>query len=99
MADDRLTPEEQAVIEAAVKFASCTVGRGDLGRPLIEAVDAYRKATAPPEPPEPFQMLMAYHPQATDPYPKATYRDIDIFRDMVHGQLWRCTVTPVERVR
>lgn len=97
--DDRLTPEERAVIEAALALASQpgmdTAQVADI-RSVRRAVTAYRKATAPPEP---FERYMAkYGPdwgayQGIDPDYWADVSGAD------GAETWRVQITPIERVR
>lgn len=95
--DDRLTPEERAVIDAAMAYTDTDIGTVDaaLGR-LDDAVIALRKATAPPEP---FERYMAkYGPdwgayQGIDPDYWADVSGAD------GAETWRVQITPIERVR
>lgn len=97
--DDRLTPEERAVIEAAVDWRSQPGDHTAItarDRALSDAVLALRKATAPPEP---FERYMAkYGPdwgsyQGIDPDYWADVSGAD------GAETWRVLITPIERVR
>lgn len=91
MSDDRLTPEERAVIDAALH----TYGHATTGPILRDAVMAYYASTL-----RPVEVLMSRWP---DERPEtggwsATYRDVDEFGPQ--GQeVWWVTITPIERVR
>lgn len=90
--DDRLTPEERAVIEAALTYTN----EGEGFQALDRACRELRKATAPPEP---FERYMAkYGPdwgayQGIDPDYWADVSGAD------GAETWRVQITPIERVR
>lgn len=91
MSDDRLTPEERAVIEAAELLTRFSDPMSSVGR-LRNAVDAYRKATAPPEPFE------AYVGRSYAGRTSSIYYDPTVL-DWGWDQVWRVTVTPTERLK
>lgn len=98
MSDDRLIPEERAVIEAALawgRFHSATTGFHGPNAELYRAVDAYREAAAPPEPFERWFVRLSGHTWDDIAYPDAERAAEGI----ITSHVWRCTVTPVERVR
>lgn len=92
MTDDRLTPEERAVIEAAVRNLGQYVGTD-----LRDAVAAYREATAPPEPFEAY--LHGADEYVKDPNKGYWYIDLRDASDGDEDVVYRCKVIPTERVR
>lgn len=95
MNDDRLTPKERAVIEAADRWYA-SGGRAvpwaiPEGQALVDAVSAYRHATAPPEPFDGFVV------RENGRLARWVHATLDGFQPGV--EIWRCTVTPTERVR
>lgn len=96
MNDDRLTPEERAVIDAAQAcldvFTSVPGHWAPLADALADALAAYRKATAPPEP---FERYLYRYTDGSWSF--RTFDDVDDTEEFVGT--WRCTITPVERVR
>lgn len=95
--DDRLTPEERAVIDAAMAYMQTMESTGEAtGEFLRRAIAAYRKAT---EPPEPFERIVCFTSGRT---PEGTLWSIGSAQHLSvrpPGEAWRVTVTPVERVR
>lgn len=88
-------PEVQAVLDAADRYRTALGSFGTSeGHALRDAVDAYRKSIAPPEPFEAFVGVLddgQYHGSAI-------YTKSNIL--VKHWpQVWRCTVTPTERVK
>ncbi len=90
-------PEVQAVLDAAARVVTddrkvdAMSSRWSM---FVDAVDAYRKSIAPPEPFEAFVGVLddgQYHGSAI-------YTKSNIL--VKHWpQVWRCTVTPTERVK
>jgi len=84
---DELPPEVQAVLDAAVDYIyGSAAGSADR---FQDAVAAYRKSITP----EPFEAWVVFHSGGNG----ATYYSHDPYVTGV--PVWRCTVTPVERVR
>lgn len=94
MSADQYPPEVQAVLDAADEWRRHMDGNriGNTISNLIEAVDAYRKSIAPPEP---FEVWAGRY--------DGEFKWIEPNDDAIGGyradQVWRCTVTPVERVK
>ena len=89
--DDRLTPEERAVIDAAVAAFSGGVAKyPDPRTPrLLSAVAAYR---ATQDKPPTLTGYLGYYDDSLSP---SVFLSIPQAADRV----WRCHITPVERVR
>lgn len=92
MSEERLTPEERAVIKAARAW-----NRGDDGHALVRAVDAYEASQRP----QPVECLMTRPCTNEDdpdgwgcawPLTHVNHCDFDV-------EVWRVTITPIERVR
>jgi hypothetical protein len=97
--NDRLTPEERAVLATALELADDFPWKGtpnptDCG--LIEAVAAYREATAPPKPFERDWVFV----EGVEPAPEPLEWPVSPpFEINPEDSVWRCIVTPTERVR
>lgn len=87
MSDDRLTPELAALLRQAQDF------RGGLPAPLRHALAAYEASLRP----QPVECLMTRWPEGNGPDGwEAAYETLDqTFSD----EVWRVTITPIERVR
>lgn len=92
-----MTEEEarDAIVKAAVAWEASTMPKECLeaGDVLLAAIKDYRKAAAPPEPIELF--VGRYHGRPLD---GGGYPRVDTL-STAWDEVWRCTVTPIERVR
>lgn len=90
-------PEVQAVLVAAAAWAADVAITGDKGADLVDAVAAYRKSIAPPEPFETHLVIAdGQNLVCSGTIHEVRLPVLQLLRD---ESLWRCTVTPVERVR
>lgn len=93
-------PEVQAVLDAAERLAE-TVGYqtafpNDIAK-IRDAVVAYRKSIAPPEP---FTAYLHFLDVAiSDPDDGYWYIDQRAQQESSDDDVWKVTVTPIERVR
>lgn len=93
-------PEVQALVDAAATWRDSyaagldAINGGGPAAELREAVDAYRKLIRPPEPFEAYVGVLDDGKRCGT----AVYTERHIL--VKHWpQVWRCTVTPVERVK